>query len=86
MKHYSKEELDQYVHKDVNFLLKRRIKSHLHGCSKCSKVLEELIEDDRLLNDIRSSVRDSTTESNSDKTYSNLSSIFGSGRKDSSIA
>lgn len=87
MNHYSKEDLDRYLHKDVNFMTRQKIKKHLSGCVACTKTFNELKEDDNLLKEIRNSFQEANPiDSIDDKTYTNLSSILGKPQIGSSIA
>ena len=87
MNHYQKEELDRYLHKDVNFVTRRKIKNHLNNCSVCSKILQQLVDDDNLLKDIRQSYKQNIPDNGiGQKTYTKLSSILGGTRTGSSVA
>jgi hypothetical protein len=87
MNHYSKEELDQYYHKDINFLTRQKIKKHLPKCSECSSVFEGLKDDDELLDDIRETCRENISDTGFEQqTYTQLISILGKQQKGSSIA
>ena len=57
MKHYSKEELEQYRRQTMPLLARLACAAHLHDCSDCSKTLAELLDDDSLVSDIRDSLR-----------------------------
>ena len=87
MNHYSKEELDQYYHKDINFIARQKIKKHLVQCYECSKVFKTLKDDDELLNEIRKSCQENVPDSGTEQeTYVKLSSILGRKEHSSSIA
>jgi DNA-directed RNA polymerase subunit RPC12/RpoP len=87
MNHYSKEELDRYLHKDVNFITKQKIKKHLFKCTECSKAFDELKEDDTLFDEIRSTYCEEISNTSIEQqTYTNLSTILGNPQKDSSVA
>lgn len=56
MKHYTKEELDQYRNGGMSVLRKISCTAHLQKCKACAKLLRELEADDQLLRDLRGSV------------------------------
>ena len=56
MTHYTKEDLEFYRSKQMPLLRRMICASHLKGCPDCARLLRELEEDDRTINDIRSSV------------------------------
>ena len=55
--HYSKEELELYRHHQMSVLGRLACSAHLRECPECAKLLDELREDDRFLNDLRVSIR-----------------------------
>lgn len=57
MPHYTKEELELYRHNEMSVLGRIACSSHLKHCPECQKRLDELAEDDRLVDDLRRSVR-----------------------------
>ena len=57
MKHYTKEELDSYRRGTMSTLGKISCSIHLRDCPQCSEILAELDEDDKLIQDIRSSIQ-----------------------------
>lgn len=81
MSHFSKEKLDRYLHQDVNFITRQKIKNHLSNCKECKLILEELQGDDKLLIDIRNLKKRATPEKAlSSKSYTELSSILGKAK------
>jgi hypothetical protein len=57
MKHYTKEELELYRNGKMSVLGKIVCGSHLHDCAACSRLMEELKEDDKLIANLRSSIQ-----------------------------
>lgn len=57
MKHYTREELELYRNGQMSVLGRIGCSSHLKECETCSKLLEELQEDDQLIARIRSSIQ-----------------------------
>ena len=57
MAHYTKEELDLYRHDQMSVLGRIGCAAHLKNCPECRKLLDELEEEDRFVNDLRNSVR-----------------------------
>ena len=57
MKHYTKEELELYRNGLMSILGKITCASHLHKCTECAKLMEELHDEDRFIAALRSSVR-----------------------------
>ncbi|MGN0879216.1 MAG: hypothetical protein ACI4WT_07155 [Oligosphaeraceae bacterium] len=57
MKHYSKEELEQYRRQTMPLLARLACAAHLRDCSDCAHTLAELLDDDSLVSDIRDSLR-----------------------------
>ncbi len=55
--HYSKEELELYRNHQMSVLGQIACSAHLKECPACAKLLDELKDDDRFLNDLRTSVR-----------------------------
>ena len=55
--HYSKEELELYRNHQMSVLGQIACSNHLKECPTCAKLLDELKDDDRFLNDLRTSVR-----------------------------
>ena len=66
MKHYTKEELELYRHAQMSVLGRIACSAHLKNCESCAGALRELEEEDRLVDDLRTSVR-LYKELNSDK-------------------
>ena len=56
MKHYTKEELDLFRNGKMSLLGKISCSGHLKNCQECAKLLEELSQDDRFIDELRSSV------------------------------
>lgn len=57
MKHYTSEKLDLYRHRQMGVLGRIRCASHLKECAECRERLAELQADDRLVAELRESVR-----------------------------
>lgn len=57
MKHYSKEELDMFRNKELSLLGQIICSAHLRECRQCMNMLRELEEEDRLLDELRNSIR-----------------------------
>jgi hypothetical protein len=57
MKHYTKEELELFRNGQMSILGRLRCSAHLKECHECSKVMEELKEDDNLISEVRGSVQ-----------------------------
>ena len=57
MAHYTKEELELYRHNEMSVLGRIGCSSHLKNCPECEKLLRELEEEDRFVDDLRNSVR-----------------------------
>ena len=57
MKHYTKEELELFRNGHMSILGRLRCSAHLKECQECSKVMEELKEDDNLISEVRGSVQ-----------------------------
>ena len=57
MEHYTKEELDLFRHDQMSVLGRIGCAAHLRNCPECRKLLDELEEEDRFVNDLRNSVR-----------------------------
>ena len=57
MKHYTKEELELFRNGQMSILGRLRCSAHLKACQECSKVMEELKEDDNLISEVRGSVQ-----------------------------
>ena len=55
--HYSKEELELYRNHQMSVLGQIACSAHLKECPACAKLLDELKDDDRFLNDLRTSVK-----------------------------
>ena len=56
MKHYTKEELDLYRNKEMSVLGRLSCSAHLNSCPECSRLLEELTEDDKFISDLKESI------------------------------
>lgn len=67
MKHYTKDELELYRNGQMSVLGRIACSAHLRECGECADRLNELKEDDRLIAELRSSVR----------TYQKLSETAG---------
>lgn len=57
MKHYTHEELELYRNGKMSVLGRIACSSHLQKCAKCSKIMEDLQEDDKLIAHLRSSIQ-----------------------------
>ena len=57
MKHYTKEELELYRHDQMSVLGRIACSAHLKNCETCAGALRELEEEDRFVDDLRTSVR-----------------------------
>ena len=57
MAHYTKEELELYRHGEMSTLGRIGCAAHLKHCGECKKLLDELKEEDRFIDDLRTSVR-----------------------------
>ena len=57
MKHYTKEELELYRNGKMSILGRISCSSHLHECESCSKIMEDLKDDDNFVAKLRSSIR-----------------------------
>ena len=57
MDHYTKEELEMFRHDQMSVLGRIGCAAHLKHCPECRKLLDELEEEDRFVNDLRNSVR-----------------------------
>ena len=55
--HYSKEELELYRNHQMSVLGQIACSAHLKECPACAKLLDELKDDDRFLNDLRTSIQ-----------------------------
>ena len=53
MRHYTREELDRFRHKDMGLFSRFICTGHLVLCSSCRNLLKILSEDDALLNELR---------------------------------
>ena len=67
MKHYTKEELELFRHDRMSVLGRIACAAHLKNCEDCAARLRELEEEDRFVDDLRTSVR-LYKDLNSDKT------------------
>lgn len=56
IKHYTKEELDLYRNKDMSVLGRINCASHLKICPECSRLLDELAEDDKFISALKDSI------------------------------
>ncbi len=56
MAHYTKEELELYRHGEMSVLGRISCESHLKHCQKCAKLLDELRDEDRFVDELRDSV------------------------------
>jgi hypothetical protein len=57
MGHYTKEELELYRHNEMSVLGRIACASHLKSCPECEKLLRELEDEDRFVDDLRNSVK-----------------------------
>ena len=57
MKHYTKEELELFRHDQMSVLGRIACSAHLKNCEECAALLRELEEEDRFVDDLRTSVR-----------------------------
>ena len=57
MKHYTKAELELFRHDQMSVLGRISCAAHLKSCEECARALRELEEEDRLVDDLRNSVR-----------------------------
>jgi len=57
MTHYTKEELELYRHNEMSVLGRIACSAHLKNCPECEKLLRELEDEDRFVDDLRNSVR-----------------------------
>lgn len=57
MSHYTKEELDLYRTGKLSLLGRLNCTAHLKNCPECSRLLEELEQDDKFLKDLKESCR-----------------------------
>lgn len=57
MKHYSKEDLEMYRNGELSLLGRINCSSHLQQCKVCQKLLAEIESDDKLLKDLRTSIK-----------------------------
>ena len=57
MAHYTKEELELYRNRRMSVLGRISCAAHLKECSSCSKLLNELEDDEKLVRDLRSSLK-----------------------------
>lgn len=84
MKHYTSEELDQYRHKDMNFVLRFICFVHICICSGCREQMSQLHYDDTLLIKIKDSLNKLKMEPNS-VTYQKIdTTIYGEVKKGTS--
>jgi len=80
MKHYTSEELDQYRHKDMNFILRFICRIHLCFCSDCRAAMLQLRHDDTLLLKIKNSMNKLKIEANP-VTYQKINTTIHNGIK-----
>lgn len=45
MAHISEFEMERYIHQDLHFLGRIKVKMHLRGCSQCAERLAKMQED-----------------------------------------
>ena len=57
MKHYTKEELEQYRNKEMSVFGKIKCEAHLKECASCATLLAELEEDAVFVGKIRESIK-----------------------------
>ena len=65
MKHYTRETLDQYRHRDMNLISRLICRIHLCICPRCRKQMLDLYHDDALLIEIKESLNMLNFEHNS---------------------
>lgn len=56
MRHYTEDELELFRHKEMSVLGRINCASHLKECSACAKLLAELEENDKLVQEVRNSM------------------------------
>ena len=57
VKHYTKEELELYRHKEMPLLSRMRCATHLKQCVECASLLKELETEDAFVAELRESIR-----------------------------
>ena len=57
MSHYTKEELELFRHDQMSVLGRISCAAHLKNCPECAKLLAELDDEDRFVDDLRASVK-----------------------------
>ena len=57
MSHYTKEELELFRHDQMSVLGRISCAAHLKNCPECAKLLAELDDEDRFVDDLRNSVK-----------------------------
>ena len=56
MAHYTKEQLESYRNGNISVLGRITCSIHLKNCEACSKLLDELAEDDKLISELQNSI------------------------------
>ena len=57
MKHYTKEELEQYRNKEMSVIKRINCSAHLKECASCSTLLSELDDDAAFVGKLRESIK-----------------------------
>ena len=57
MRHYTEDELELFRHKEMSVLGRINCASHLKECPACAKLLAELEENDKLVQEVRNSMQ-----------------------------
>lgn len=57
MKHLNKETADKYLCGDIGALKKLQLKAHLKQCSECRDLIKQIKEDNLLLSEIKTAVK-----------------------------
>jgi hypothetical protein len=71
MNHYSKIELDRYLHNNMNMLARLSCTKHIKQCDNCNQLLNEIKADEQMLKDIRNGVNLINTVPPENKTTDN---------------
>ena len=56
MAHYTKEQLESYRNGNISVLGRIACSIHLKNCEACSKLLDELAEDDKFISELQKSI------------------------------
>ena len=57
MRHYTKEELEQYRKKEMSVIRRIHCAAHLKECASCATLLAELDDDDAFVGKLRESIK-----------------------------